>query len=219
MIWLKQYKTPQLDAYFQTISNLGEGDYYFYFMILVWAQGRWNKHTTSIYEGNYFALTFVIAQSICNLLKGVLMKGRPFFDNITLVDLEMQDCSAEFGNPSGHSLNTVAVVLTMHWYYLDLYKPKQWVELLSYQVCSIFVMSVVYSRVYTGFHSFDQCLNGVILGYLVAHFSYYYWRPYVFNIDLQKQSHHGIQLALYFALFAAFTLFTVGLFFYIENYF
>lgn len=102
-----------------------------------------------------------------------------------LGDIEMQDCSAEFGNPSGHSLNAMGMLLPMLWYYTDLYKPffdkNKALLCLANALSSLVIASIVYSRVYTGRHSFDQCLNGLMLGYWNCHFFYYYWRPHVFN--------------------------------------
>ena len=221
ILWLQQYKTPQLDSFMQTMSYLGDGDLYFYIIVIIWSLGRWNPKTSSLYEANYFSLTFVMSQGLSNILKGVYHSSRPFFDNILLADTDMRDCAAEFGNPSGHSLNAVGVCLTILWFYHDLYKDffkkHNILWFLSYMFIAFFIASVIYSRIYTGRHSIDQCINGFVLGCWVAHFSSTYWRPHVFEVDIHKNSDHWMQWSMYASVFVFYLVVILGLYFYIET--
>jgi membrane-associated phospholipid phosphatase len=50
----------------------------------------------------------------------------------------------------------------------------------------IFIIGVAYSRVYTGRHSFDQCITGLLLGYWCAHIAHCYWKPYIFDSSIKN---------------------------------
>ncbi len=49
-------------------------------------------------------LSLMSSMTLSYLIKPILAKSRPFFDDLSLGDTNINDCSAEFGNPSGHSL-------------------------------------------------------------------------------------------------------------------
>ena len=88
-------------------SFVGDGDCYIYVVVAIWAYGRWDKNSNYLYESNFLGMTLMMGGTVCYILKGLFHRSRPFFDNIDLGDTVMQDCAAEFGNPSGHSLNAV----------------------------------------------------------------------------------------------------------------
>jgi len=116
----------------------------------------------------------------CYSLKPIYHESRPFFDDITLGDMNIKDCSAEFGNPSAHSILAGQIPLVLMWYYLDTYKDyfnknKMLKNFLRVFVWT-FIIGVIYSRVYVGRHSFDQIIYGVLLGILLACFCHYYLR-------------------------------------------
>lgn len=60
--------------------------------------------------------------NVSYLLKPVFHMSRPYFDNISLGDTILKDCSAEFGNPSAHSIMAGQSPLTFMWYYFLVYK-------------------------------------------------------------------------------------------------
>ena len=60
-----------------------------------------------------------------------------------------------------------------------------------------YIISVVYSRIYMGRHSLDQCLHGLAMGYLCHHFVHYYWRPHVFIYEIRDDSDHYKQMFMY----------------------
>ena len=88
-------------------SFVGDGDCYFYFIMVVWAYGKWDRNSNYLFETDFLGMALMMGTTLCYILKSLFHKSRPFFDNITLGDTVMKDCAAEFGNPSGHSLNAV----------------------------------------------------------------------------------------------------------------
>jgi len=46
---------------------------------------------------------------------------RPYFDDPSIADTELKDCSGEYGNPSAHSLMVATVTLLLRAYYTEKY--------------------------------------------------------------------------------------------------
>jgi len=120
--WLQPYKQPWLDSIMHLLSFLGQGDPYAYFFIFIWALKINNKNANSQYEINYFMISLFAGMNVSYLLKPVFHMSRPYFDNISLGDTILKDCSAEFGNPSAHSVMAGQSPLTFMWYYFLVYK-------------------------------------------------------------------------------------------------
>lgn len=117
IVWVQQYKTPFFDSIMHLFSDLGEGNPYFYAFVILWATNKNTKYGNASYEMNYFIMALVGATQMSYILKPTFHMSRPYFDNIDLGDTIMKDCSAEFGNPSGHSLLAGQTPLTVLWYY------------------------------------------------------------------------------------------------------
>jgi len=180
------------------LSTLGEGDPYFYYFVVCWAINKKSRYGNSAYEANYFIFAFLTATLICYIFKPFFHMSRPYFDNLDLGDKKINDCSAEFGNPSGHSVLTAQTCTTLVLYYEQAYanlfqrKRDKCLKVLIRTCTFLFAAGVVFSRVYTGRHSFDQCLNGVMLGIWCACIGHYYWRPYcldhsIFNTNTGRE--------------------------------
>ena len=191
---IKDYKTPVMDAYMRLFSFLGDGDCQYFFIVLVWARGHWNKKSTGAYESDYFGMVFSISVNISYILKSYFHHSRPIFDDLSLADTHMKDCAVEFGNPSGHSVNAITFIYTGLEYYTTLNKTyftkNKGQYLMVWTLGHIYIISVVYSRIYTGRHTFDQCLHGVLLGLLISHFFIYYWRPKIIDSNIKVDSNH-----------------------------
>ena len=172
-------------------SDLGEGNPYFYAFVILWATNKNTKYGNASYESNYLIFALVSATQMSYILKPTFHMSRPYFDNITLGDTIMKDCSAEFGNPSGHSLLAGQTPLTVLWYYEQAYakffKKHRYIKILLELFTGLFISGVGYSRVYTGRHSFDQVLTGLALGYWCAHIAHCYWKPHVFDVSLDSR--------------------------------
>jgi membrane-associated phospholipid phosphatase len=97
---------------------------------------------------------------------------RPF---ITTAELESYDCSAEHGNPSGHSMasSCFTSLLILHYYTASLTKNKLKYILLAI-LAILWTYLVVYSRIYNAAHSIDQVVFGVSLGYYFAFGIHFY---------------------------------------------
>jgi membrane-associated phospholipid phosphatase len=221
IFWLKQFKRPWIDKSMHILSQIGDGDGYFYILIILWSTGKWNKTSNALYEINYVALTYLMCTSLCYILKPIFQKSRPYFDDIELGDTILQDCAAEFGNPSGHSMSA-AVVPPILWL-VHSNNHKEFLQahyILKYFILTLvglFCFLVVFSRIYTGRHTFDQCLTGILSGCLITHFSWCYFKK-VFDEQIKKDANHWAQF--FKCLFVCVTTFMLAcaIYFYIEMF-
>lgn len=81
-------------------------------------------------------------------------------------------------------------------------------------------MGVIYSRIYVGRHSIDQCINGLALGLISASCAHNYWRKYIFNKSLnpeytKRQNWNQVFYAV--IAYASILLLAHALFFYVEH--
>ena len=69
---------------------------------------------------NYLLQTMLMGAYFTYSLKSLFVSSRPFFDDITYADLEIYDCSAEFGSPSAHSLLAFLTIPLLLWHYMEV---------------------------------------------------------------------------------------------------
>ena len=113
------------------------------------------------------AFAFCLSVTVTGVLKLFHAEGRPYFLNS---NLHPSSCSMEYGNPSGHSCVTTCVYITLYFSLMvKNLKIKSKVCLFSGLVGVIgFISIVAFSRAYNGAHSYDQLLNGFVIGLLLA---------------------------------------------------
>lgn len=104
-------KLPEiLKKYLRFMAYLGDGDGCYFIIMFIWARGKWNRTSTSYYDSNALAMTYLFSANLNYLLKSFFHSKRPYFDHPELADLEMKDCAVEFGNPSGHCMTLITFV-------------------------------------------------------------------------------------------------------------
>ena len=120
--FIQDHKTPFLDGYMQLFSFLGDGDFYYFVYVVIWASGVKSPRLNCFYLFNYGVLNYLMVNNYNYIMKSFFNHSRPIFDDITLADTSMKDCATEFGNPSGHSSNSVSFVLTVCFITAHIYK-------------------------------------------------------------------------------------------------
>ena len=102
---LKPYHTPFLTKLMNFVSAVGDGEPYVMIMAAFLIFG-------GEYVFTYMTCAFFMNQHWINFLKTAIGHSRPQFDDPTLgVVNESEQCSGEFGNPSGHSLMASCVIV------------------------------------------------------------------------------------------------------------
>ena len=94
-------------------------------------------------------------------------------------------CSGEFGNPSGHSLNTSFWLFTcLHFYkhtYKDWFERNKCMGILIEIFCWVWNAITCLCRLYLGRHSVDQLLVGLMIGIFHCVFCLRIIRPYFYD--------------------------------------
>ena len=110
-----------------------------------------------------------------NFMKTAYHQARPFWDNIEITNY---GCTTQFGNPSGHSITSMGAALMVWLDYNYCCKTKRipetsiwsqlWMRRLMLFVALTYALSVAWSRIVTGMHSFNQILFGMSIGAWLA---------------------------------------------------
>jgi len=123
------------------LGVLGDGEPYFMASLLLLAGGY---H----FEFNQFVIQFILALIIKDVVKLYLADPRPYFIDTKYALSGVVDCSAEFGNPSGHS--TMAGVVFFFFKHQCLGNGA-----LSWTFTIFAVLLFGLCRVFGGMHTLD----------------------------------------------------------------
>ena len=98
-------------------------------------------------------LVLIAAVPVNSMLKMMYASPRPFWEYKDIDFLD--DCSTEFGNPSGHAMFTFgcyiyAVVTVVH-----VHKPHKWITAALVSFAATMVILVWFDRIYLGKHSWN----------------------------------------------------------------
>ena len=96
------HATKNGDFFFKIVSELG--DKYALSLIFMWAASVMSMEKTFI-----IALDSYTALAVLSILKSIIHEPRPFH----VAEIMPSRCWLEYGNPSGHSLLTSSLYLTM----------------------------------------------------------------------------------------------------------
>lgn len=139
-------------------------------IVVTYAWGLSQRHR-ALYYAIYAAMIFFFV----NFMKTAYHQARPFWDNIAITNY---GCTTQFGNPSGHSLTSMgsAVMVWLDYYHCCKTKSipessiwsQLWMRRLLLFVAITYALSVAWSRILTGMHSFNQILFGMSLGAWLA---------------------------------------------------
>ena len=126
----------------------------------------------------------------------------------------LPDAAGEFGNPSGHALMATQFFLSLYLFYTErkekLWKSSFYLRCFIRFICAFFVLSISFSRVYAGRHSFDQMIQGWALGTWSACFAHYVWKPYFYDMTQKKEVDH-FKHAIYAVSVFAFLSALIGI--------
>ena len=132
---------------------------------------------------NFFIIELFIFSLSCYLsgfLKLIYGNPRPFWiDNTIKID-----CEGSYGNPSGHSITSTSIYLSMCYFMTQtkFFRTRSiyW-KILAYSIYNFFIFNIIFSRLYFGVHSINQVIFGFLLGLWI-----FYLVIFVFNIQKKK---------------------------------
>jgi membrane-associated phospholipid phosphatase len=119
----------------------------------------------------YYLITIFLNVFTIIVLKLILHGPRPYM--ITDEGIHVNGFSSEFGDPSGHTLSSAQVLLTLYLDYVKTTttttKKKKTSYHIAFTVAYLTVVTIVgYSRMYNGVHSLDQVVYGAAIGMWIA---------------------------------------------------
>ena len=124
---------------------------------------------------NAFVVTCTIytALGVLSILKSFNHEARPFF----VMDLTPTKCWLEYGNPSGHSITSTSLYLTMWDLLCRNYQVDKKTKIITLAVTLTVCLAIAFSRIYHGVHTYNQIFAGWGLGvglyYLFCHVAYH----------------------------------------------
>jgi membrane-associated phospholipid phosphatase len=163
-----------------------------------------------------FALFSVIIHASYwdNILKILYGEARPYWVFRDLVP----SCNGGFGNPSGHSMSSSAVYLSI-WHILsnlEFFENSYLWKILMFIMFNFIILLVIFSRLVLAAHTINQVLFGCLLG-----ISVYLFHFYVFQMDKLKsrdffelfrsKRNRALFIILYSALFLISIIFYFGI--------
>ena len=127
----------------------------------------------------YYMITIGLICFITTTFKTLYHHPRPYW---VKPEIEAISCSNEFGDPSGHSLTSLAGVMVSWLDYNEAFPQHSPLVRFSLGAVGLtFAFMVGYSRMVLGVHSLDQLAFGFALGIWVALTMHYIARPRIFE--------------------------------------
>ena len=107
---------------------------------------------------------------ITNVFKLRYHQARPFWVS---PKIQAFGCSTQYGNPSGHSMTSIAIALIFWYDYNREFDGQRNVQTIIWRTLGFIVaiaygLSIGYSRVFLGVHSINQLFFGWSLGIWLA---------------------------------------------------
>jgi membrane-associated phospholipid phosphatase len=160
LVWVEkmQIEWTHMEKFFEFVTSFGTLPAFLPMFIIIYL---WCPNITSY----TFILNFTYSSFIVNVLKIIYSNPRPYWVKPSI----LLSCSPGFGNPSGHSLDSTSVYLSIwhlitdHSFFIK-YWPFKYILLL---IIMAWVIFIVLSRVYLAAHSFNQILYGMTLGFCI----------------------------------------------------
>lgn len=123
----------------------------------------------NIYKTFTLLMALLISTAEFSILKMIYEGPRPYFIDLSIIPI---DCEGGWGNPSGHSLSSMAFYLTL-WHIITECKQirdKKIIKIISLIFTILLIISIMFSRIVLGAHSINQILFGGLMGYGVYYF-------------------------------------------------
>lgn len=149
ILWLQQFSSPGLDAFFLTVTRLGNEGFYLVFLPLAY----WNLDRRF---GFRLITLFLLSMFINFMIKDTFQMPRPSGPGIKVPE---GAAASGYGFPSGHAQGNTTV-----WAALAMRYRRRWLTALA----CIVVGLVSLSRVYLGVHYPADVLGGIAIGLLLT---------------------------------------------------
>jgi membrane-associated phospholipid phosphatase len=124
----------------------------------------------SLIKSSVFIAGLIFCLHFHSMMKIWYGSSRPFWENIKLYK---GICDGGFGNPSGHSITSAYLYLTLFMYIKDaqILKGKTIAKTIIFLLFLTYIILIILSRLILGVHAINQVIYGSTLGVIVMIFS------------------------------------------------
>ena len=164
---ISQNRMPWMNKIADILSKMADK----YGMIVIVGSSYQIMDTSKAFLVNIVVFT---ALGVVSILKSYYHEARPFF----VTDVQPIKCVFEYGNPSGHSISSMSLYLTLWDILSRRYHANYQAKVVSLLFTLLIIFAVACSRIYNGVHTYNQILSGWIFGVAI------YW---LYNHILYKE--------------------------------
>jgi membrane-associated phospholipid phosphatase len=137
-------RTPGISKFFAIISELS--DKYAYIVYI-----GFSYQMMDVPNAFVVSLTIYTALGVLSILKSINNEARPFF----ITDIVPTKCWLEYGNPSGHSITSISLYLTMWKLICRHYSVTNRTRYTALSFTLMMAFLIAFSRIYNGVHTYN----------------------------------------------------------------
>jgi len=145
----------------------------------------------SVPRAFYYIFVYTLGIALYDVAKNYYTQGRPYFETDKITPLG--ECTADFGNPSGHSVMCTQWATLLWLDYFWERGMKSFKCFFALLCAMVFVGSVMFARVYVGVHGINQVVFGCCFGLSLTLYSHFLLRePLMDHIEYILSTHHKL---------------------------
>ena len=133
-----------------------------------------------------YLMGFIFCLQFHSMMKIWYGNKRPFWQDPSLYK---GICDGGFGNPSGHSITTSFLYLSIFFYYTQakVTRDKYKILIIILLFCLFWIVMILLSRIILGMHSVNQVIYGTSLGLIISSFILIVFKIHQLPVSIYKK--------------------------------
>ena len=133
-----------------------------------------------------YLMGFIFCLQFHSMMKIWYGNKRPFWQDPSLYK---GICDGGFGNPSGHSITTSFLYLSLFFYYTQakVTRDKYKILIIILLFCLFWIVMILLSRIILGMHSVNQIIYGTSLGLIISSFIFIVFKIHQLPVSIYKK--------------------------------
>ena len=133
-----------------------------------------------------YLMGFIFCLQFHSMMKIWYGNKRPFWQDPSLYK---GICDGGFGNPSGHSITTSFLYLSIFFYYTQakVTRDKYKILIIILLFCLFWIVMILLSRIILGMHSVNQVIYGTSLGLIISSFIFIVFKIHQLPVSIYKK--------------------------------
>ena len=133
-----------------------------------------------------YLMGFILCLQFHSMMKIWYGNKRPFWQDPSLYK---GICDGGFGNPSGHSITTSFLYLSLFFYYTQakVTRDKYKILIIILLFCLFWIVMILLSRIILGMHSVNQIIYGTSLGLIISSFIFIVFKIHQLPVSIYKK--------------------------------